>query len=183
MPGANYPLDLVRLQSVGDTLAILGRFRPGFERPVAGGYAVAEEFVVLEGTLELEGGIVDQGTLCFIPAHHVRAPMRSPQGCTVLAWFSGPPQFHNAKDLAEPEIASVAMAQVREAPIEAVLLCTTEAVWRVDHPRRLVSSGLQADVVDLALTYWAHLDSDQPDLPPGPVLARIPLADRLAWQT
>jgi hypothetical protein len=175
MPGANRPIELVRLASVGDTFAMLGRFPAGFARPVAGGYAVAEEFLVLRGGLEVEGTTVRPGTLCFIPAHHVRSPMRSPGGATVLAWFSGPPVFRPAEELRDSPTAAVAMVAVVEAGPGTRLLRTTEADWQVLAPSAFRSVASTVDAVDMALTWWARVGGDaRAGLPEGPVLARLP---------
>ncbi len=176
MSGANLPLELVRLESAGDTFAILGRFPAGFERPIPGGYACAEEFLVLDGGLELEGMRLARGALCFIPAHHVRAPMRAPRGCTVLAWFSGPAIFRPAEDLDSAPAADIAMAAVQAAPTGTRLLHTTESDWDIIDAERLAAWTLPVDLVDLALTTWARVGPEAPrDLPPGMLLARVPL--------
>lgn len=179
MPGANRPLDLVRLESSGDTFAILGRFPAGFERPLTGGYAVAEEFVVVGGALELEGTTVGPGTLCYVPAHHRRAPMRSPDGCTVLAWFAGPPLFRPAEELRPSPGAGVAIVPVGQGVPGTSLLVTSEAEWRIADPVSLRGPQRTVDVVDLAWTRWARLRPGDPPsrLPAGRVLARLPLAD------
>lgn len=178
MPGANLPIDMVRLESASDAFAMLGRFPAGFARPVAGGYAAAEEFVVLAGALELEGATVESGTLCFIPAGHVRSPMRSPRGCTVLVWFSGVPMFRRAAALTASPVAAVAMVAVEEAHPDARLLRTTEADWKIVDSRLLTTAPVPVDAVDLALTWWARVGPGaHAELPAGPVLARMALAD------
>lgn len=177
MPGADRPIDLVRLDSAGDTFAILGRFPAGFARPVPGGYAVAEEFLVLDGALELEGTTVEPGALCFIPAHHPRAPMRSPAGCTVLAWFAGPPVFRPAAELTSSPSAAVAMLTVGPAADGGSLLLTSETDWRIADARRLQDAEPPVDVVDLARTWWARVGAGRgTPVPAGPVLARLPVA-------
>lgn len=178
MPGANGPIELVRLASAGDTFAMLGRFPAGFARPVAGGYAVAEEFLVLRGGLELEGTTVRTGSLCFIPAHHIRSPMRSPGGATVLAWFSGPPVFRPAEELRASPRAAVAMVAVVGAPPGTRLLRTTEADWQVLARPTSGASASPVDAVDMAMTWWARVGEDaRARLPEGPVLARLPPPD------
>lgn len=173
MPAANLPIELVRLDAAGDTFAILARFPAGFSRPVAGSYPVAEEFVVLRGALDVEGVTAEPGTLCFIPADHMRSPMRSPDGCTVLAWFAGPPRFRPAADDTASPAGAVAMVAVEQATTR--LLRTTEATWEIADPAA-IDATVPVDVVDLGWTRWARLGVDQRvELPAGPVLARIPL--------
>lgn len=181
MPGANRRLELVRLASSGDTFAILGRFPAGFERPVRGGYGVAEEFVVLTGALELEGTVVQRGALCSIPAHHPRAPMRSPAGCTVLAWFGGAPVFHPAEELTPVPSSAVATARVRPFAAGTRLLRTTEADWTIADLARLPAQEPPVDVIDLGLTWWALVGAGVPSgILPGPALVRFPPATRPA---
>lgn len=178
MPDANRSLDIVRLESASGTFAILGRFPAGFERPVTGGYAVAEEFIVLNGALEIEGAAVEPGTLCFIPAHHPRAPMRSPDGCTVLAWFSGPPEFRRTEELTPTAAVAVATVAVRAQADGATLLRTSEAEWRIADPELLQDQVPPVDVVDLGLTWWARVGAGMSArLPVGPALFRLPVTD------
>lgn len=54
MPASTHPLKVVRLASGRGRLTILARFPAGFTRLGAGGYAASEEFLVLDGELELE---------------------------------------------------------------------------------------------------------------------------------
>jgi len=110
MPGANLPLDLVRLASPRDRFTIHGRFPGGFERLVPGGYVAAEEFLVLEGELELADVVYRRGDLTVIPAAYPRAGMRSSEGCRVLAWFGGLPEFLPADRLPPSEGAVVSVA-------------------------------------------------------------------------
>lgn len=178
MPGANLPIDVVQLEPVGHTFVMLGRFPAGFARPVAGGYAAAEEFLVLTGALELEGTTVESGTLCFIPAHHVRSPMRSPRGCTVLAWFSGLPKFQRAGRLTASPVAAVAMVAVEGAQPDARQLRTTEADWKIADSQVLTAAASPVDAVDLTLTWWARVGPGaHAEMLAGPVLVRMGLAD------
>lgn len=93
MPGANLPIEVVRLSSPTAHFVILGRFPAGFERLVPGGYEAAEEFVVLKGAIELDGHQLRPGALTHVGAGRVRQSLVSPIGCVVLAWFDGPPDF------------------------------------------------------------------------------------------
>src|SRR4051794_13506748 len=104
MPGANLGFELVPLASAGETFAILGRFPAGFDRSAVGGYFSAEEFLVLDGSLEIEGQQYVRGDLTFIPSHFLRTRMLSPQGCTVLAWFGGPAIFRTADEIGDDAV-------------------------------------------------------------------------------
>ena len=66
---------------------------------MAGGYTVAEEFLVLDGELTIGAATYRRGDLTLIPAGYLRPGMSTGDGCTVLAWFGGPAEFHPAADL------------------------------------------------------------------------------------
>ncbi len=99
MPGSEQQLDVVRLASPRDRLTLHCRFPVGFERTVPGGYAVSEEFLVLEGELEIGERTCVPGDLVVVPARYLRPGMRAPRGCRVLAWFGGPADFVEAGGL------------------------------------------------------------------------------------
>lgn len=99
MPGANAPFALTRLASAAGTFVLYGRFPAGFTRDVAGGYTVAEEFIVLDGELTIGTATYRRGDLTVIPAGYLRPGMSTVDGCTVLAWFGGPAEFHAAGGL------------------------------------------------------------------------------------
>lgn len=177
MPGATEPLDLVRLAAAENEFAILGRFPAGFQRSAPGGYRAAEEFLVLCGELELEGRVAARSSLCFVPAHHVRAPMRSPTGCTVLAWFSGPADFRVPAELSPACGSRMSTVDVRTALSSGELLRTEDVRWTLADGPPPGGWPDTVDVVDLALTRWVHvLPGESADLPDGPLLVRYHLA-------
>jgi hypothetical protein len=149
MPGANRDLELVRLASPRDRFSILSRFPARFERLVPGGYLAAEEFLVLDGELELEDRLLSRGALTVVPAGYPRTAMRSPQGCLVLAWFGGFPDFL-------PHVALPPCAD----PVETVLICGDDdlpvspvAAWR----RGAVPEGDgEVEVVSADLDRWTR---------------------------
>lgn len=102
MPGANSPIQTVRLAATSAPFAILGRFPAGFERLAHGGYTVAEEFVILDGSLRLDGQWLKKRTLVHVGAGRLRQELVSPKGCLVLAWFEGPPEFLPEEQLTAP---------------------------------------------------------------------------------
>ena len=174
MPGANLGIDLVPLQSAEGAFTMLGRFPAGFERPGPGGYLAAEEFLVLDGALELEGTVVERGSLCAIPERWERTVMRSPRGCTVLAWFSGPADYLPPAELSGRSGQGLRVVPALDAAAASPVLRTDQARWEraealadpVERP---------ADVVDLALTTWVRIEPGGPaDVPPGPLLMRVP---------
>lgn len=69
------------------------RFPKGWSRPDVGHYAVAEEFVVLQGSLSLSGQTWNAGSHAWVPAFQRRHDLASPAGCLVFAWFRGTPRW------------------------------------------------------------------------------------------
>ncbi len=69
------------------------RFPKGWSRPDVGHYAVPEEFVVLEGSLSLNGERWHPGSHAWIPAFQRRQGLGSANGCLVFAWFGGTPRW------------------------------------------------------------------------------------------
>jgi hypothetical protein len=163
MPASNLPLRLVRLAAGGDTFAIYARFPAGFERDVAGGYEVDEEFLVLDGSLHLDGAVHRRGDLTHVPAREVRASMSAPEGCTVLAWFGGPADFVPASGLSGPADGRRRTVRVVDAD-PGELLALPAAVWSVR-----VRAAAGDDVLDLELRHWWR---GQPAGGSGPFLVR-----------
>ena len=151
MPGANLPLTMVRLESADDELTLYARFPAGFERPVAGGYVVSEEFLVLDGTLVLDGFAHQRGDLVFVPAHQLRTGMHSPQECTVLAWFGGLAHFVEAAELSNSTAGGTRTVSVLDVEPGAVLE-TGVSRW-VAH-RGEGADPRADDLVDLDLGRW-----------------------------
>jgi hypothetical protein len=173
MPGANLPIELVPLRSAGEAFTMLGRFPAGFERPGPGGYLAAEEFLVLDGDLELEDVVVGRGDLCAVPARWERTVMRSPGGCTVLAWFSGPADYRPAAELDGRAGEGMRRVRLLGSTDDGCVLRTAEARWLVTGPAG-PPTARPADVVDADLATWAHLDVGDNTLPPGRLLVRVP---------
>lgn len=93
MPGAS-PVAMALLPKLPDGgFRAFVRFPAGWSRPDAGHYAVAEEFLVLEGELALNGKRWKSGDLAWIPAWTVRRDLGSTTGCLVFAWFGGTPRW------------------------------------------------------------------------------------------
>lgn len=152
MPGANQGVDLVPLASSGQTFALLVRFPAGFDRSTPGGYVCAEEFVVLDGFVEIEGRRYGRGDLTFIPAHYLRTSMLAPEGCTAIAWFGGPAVFRTVDELGGEAVTTGIESVALDALLGADFLVTSEARWSVD----LDATGPDDDGVDLALSRWWH---------------------------
>lgn len=156
MPGANLGLSLVPLDSDPPTFAILGRFPKGFVRVSPGGYLAAEEFVVLDGYLEIEGARYRSGALVHIPARFLRTEMRAPHGCTVLAWFGGDAEFRTPDYLTPPATSAVSSVDLKVAPT-GVVMETEEARWT------LIEDGTWpngAEGFDIDAIGWARTEED-----------------------
>jgi hypothetical protein len=160
MPGANLGLELVPLASAGETFTILGRFPAGFDRPTRGGYLGAEEFLVLDGFLEIEGQRYARGDLTFIPAGFLRTTMQAPEGCTVLAWFGGPAIFRTPDELGEDAVTDGIVSVRVDALLGEDFLVTSEARWSVGQ----AATGPDDDGVDLAMGTWWHGAAERDDL-------------------
>ena len=93
MPGAA-PVEMALLPKLPDNgFRAFVRFPAGWSRPDLGHYAVAEEFLVLEGELGLNGRRWKKGELAWIRAWQRRRDLQSPTGCLVFAWFGGTPRW------------------------------------------------------------------------------------------
>ncbi|WP_433213974.1 hypothetical protein [Microtetraspora malaysiensis] len=69
---------------------VLVRFPPGWARPGRGHYACDEEFVVIQGEIEISRTVFRAGARGWFPAGRERSDCRSSGGALALAWFSGP---------------------------------------------------------------------------------------------
>ncbi len=152
MPASNLQFELRRLESSGHSFVIHGRFPAGFERNQPGGYAVPEEFIVLDGDLTLEGVSFRRGEMVYVPANFRRTSMTSVHGCEVIAWFGGPATFiHEAEfdDSVEDGMQSVALynipaGEVLELPHAKWVKASAEAPQFVE----------VGDVIDGGLLTW-----------------------------
>lgn len=118
MPGAATPVELARLPRLADgAFRAFVRFPAGWSRAEAGHYPVAEEFLVVEGDLQLNGATWEAGGYAWIPAFRARRDLGSRSGCLVFAWFGGPPDWRAGRAPAnEPASGDRAFAHWREAP-------------------------------------------------------------------
>ena len=93
MPGAT-PVEMALLPKLDDGgFRAFVRFPKGWARPDIGHYSVAEEFVVLEGSLSLSGRTWKTGEHAWVPAFERRHDLASHTGCLVFAWFGGTPRW------------------------------------------------------------------------------------------
>lgn len=172
MPGANAPLDAVPLGSATAPFSMLGRFPQGFERREPGGYLATEEFVVLTGSLWLDGRRVEAGTLVHLGSGRLREELRASEACEVLVWFDGPPDFVPAADLEADPSAALVVADLGAGDLP---LRTPVATWSrgvaEDWPAR--ADGFSARGWAAAGAAWRWSDQEVvtwrtvPDVPPG----------------
>jgi hypothetical protein len=120
MPGSATPVRLARLPRAADGgFRVFVAFPAGWSRPDAGHYAVAEEFLVLEGDLRLNDVTWRAGGYARIPAHRLRSVLQSESGCLVFAWFAAAPDWiPGAGAAASPD--EVGFAHWRNAPDRAL---------------------------------------------------------------
>lgn len=92
IPDSNLPVELVRLESAPPSHGFTSfvRFPRGWQRRVAGSYVSNEEFIVLDGKLEMNGTIYSAGEWVFVPAGAERSNTSTPVGALTVAWFHGP---------------------------------------------------------------------------------------------
>jgi hypothetical protein len=108
MPGAA-PVQMALLPKLPDGgFRAFVRFPPGWSRPDAGHYAVPEEFLVLEGELNLNGRTWQRGELAWIPAWTSRRDLGSRTGCLVFAWFGGTPRWVPGEPGKTPQVRGIA---------------------------------------------------------------------------
>jgi hypothetical protein len=67
------------------------RFPQGWERARPGSYEVDEEFVVLDGIVELKSERSNAGDHGWLPANSVRSGATTPIGSLPIAWLHGKP--------------------------------------------------------------------------------------------
>lgn len=154
IPDGSTPVRLHRLRLDRESQASVSlvRFPPGWERTAMGSYAVAEEFVVLAGSLEMNGGRHDAGSWAFVPADACREGTRTPGGALALAWFGGVPVWQpgscdpRRRPLAGPAAALGVLVEPSAGH------GGTEVV-----SGRLRLAGRARDALDVARWTWAWL--------------------------
>jgi hypothetical protein len=151
IPGSDRPAAMHVLHSDADTGAAVSlvRFPAGWSRPEAGHYTPAEEFVVLDGALQV-GRTHTAGDYVYLPPRTVRQPSSTEHGALVVAWFSatptwvtGEPTRPPAGDIVVSRASGVLRAGAPEVP------GTYEVGGSAPGPR-----PSDADVLDVAGRQW-----------------------------
>lgn len=179
MPGSSGPVRLARLPEAGDGgFRAFVEFPSRWERTVPGHYAVAEIFLVLEGELRLGQVAIGPGGYGWFPAACTRAPMGTPVGCLVFAWFGGLPRWRRGAAEPAPAGGLAWLAHWRDAPVDP---CLPGARLLPDEPERRcrmiesadrVPDGAPCEVLSLHDRGW-QLAAPGAALPaPGPALVR-----------
>lgn len=95
IPGGNPAVHTARLHvdDASRASTLLVRFPAGWERPSAGSYSSAEEFVLLDGTIEMNDITYRAGDWVYVPAGAERRNTVAPGGALALARFAGPARW------------------------------------------------------------------------------------------
>ena len=181
MPGSNAPVRLARLPRAGDAaFRAFVAFPAGWTRPEAGHYAVAEEFLVLDGDLALNGTTWRAGGYAWIPANRMRSVLRSESGSLVFAWFASAPHWIPGEASDSAPANDVVFAHWRDAPERGLgsagsgrrLRAGPEHdTWIVErrHAAALVAPGTKCETLGLRDRAWrcdaAHEHSEDPSEP------------------
>lgn len=124
IPGSDRPAEMHVLHADPDSGASLSmvRFPAGWRRDEIGHYTPAEEFVVLDGTLEV-GRAFTAGDYVYLPPRTVREVSFTEHGALVVAWFSakaawevGAPSVPPAGDPVVSRATGVLRADAAEVP-------------------------------------------------------------------
>ncbi|WP_127480118.1 hypothetical protein [Nocardioides pantholopis] len=166
--GSSPAVRLARLGSDPMTRASVSlvRFPPGWRRPGSGHYLPAEEFVVLEGSIDVVGSH-GPGDYVYLPPRTDRTDSVSTSGALVIAWFSGFPEWVPGAAAAEPATAPVTVSAADVAGVlraDAPEVAGEYAVLRDAAGRDPLP--VDADVLDPAARAWAWVPAGTP-LPAG----------------
>lgn len=172
IPASSPPVRLVRLQVATSGASVsLVRFPPGWTRPGLGHYACAEEFVVLEGWLEVSGVRTAAGEYAFLPPRAQRAGSRvSASGCLAVAWFSAAPRWTDGAP-ERPAVGSARGGPVPELRRDADGEVPGRARWSA--AVAATAAAFDRDVLAVDARVWAFVPAGAP-VPglAGPVVVR-----------
>lgn len=172
IPDSDRPVQLSRLYVDHATLASLSlvAFPRGWRRPDTGSYTVAEEFLVLRGSIEVSGVRHGVGDYTLLPAYTPRTDSQTPVGCLALAAFSGPPNWQAGKpnDRHIEGVVHTAADQALRAPGHAF-----QGELKVQSHSPRVSNAVM-DLFELRTGMW-HL------VPPGSTPPSVTTPTVIRW--
>lgn len=178
MPGASEPVSLQRLYvEPSRAFSVAVTFPAGWRRPVTGHYLVAEDFLVLSGSLIIGQDRFKPLDWVHLPEKFSRETMSAPDGACVVARFSGPARWVDGPSgtseglhrLRLPELEAIAPTPIGSARL--LDLDESKASWLVPSPNTSDAvTTMEAQLVDLGTNTWHHLGKGAP-VPPlqGPV--------------
>lgn len=140
------------------------RFPKGWERSSPGSYLSAEEFIVLEGSLEMNGRGFQANDWVYVPDRVTRRNTASPDGALTLASFLGPSRWTAVKD-AETQEQEEILTRKLEPSGESTITPLGGRGWLL-FPGQLSSSWLiesldggisavNAEVFEIESKVWA----------------------------
>lgn len=95
IPDSTSPVRMKRLHTWEDgTSVMVVNFPAGWARPIDGSYECAEEFLLLEGELQMSGDTVQAGDHVWVPPLSLRIGAFTPNGAVAIAWFYGAPKWN-----------------------------------------------------------------------------------------
>lgn len=173
------PLEVHPIRADGRTSVLLARFRAGWVRHRPVRCTAAEEFIVLDGTIEVNGSVLGPGSVAHVPAGAARTTTTSVEGCTAMAWFVGHLRWEDVEDPSAPGRPDPGRSNPEPLLAwhpgegDGVEWATPLATWSVlvgeiDEP-----APAHGDTVDLDPSVWATLpDAPHASRPPGRRLLR-----------
>jgi len=111
MPYGSGPVEVARLPAPGGKFLAFVRFPAGWSRTVPVVYQAAEEFVILQGELRINGQCWGARTYGCVPAGLTRTLTESREGCLAWARFHGSPKPAQV-DGAAPQSSAQALGVV-----------------------------------------------------------------------
>jgi hypothetical protein len=177
MPESNAPVELAPLPRLADgAFRAFVRFPAGWRRPAAGHYPVAEELLIVEGDLGMNGVTWRAGGYAWVPARKLRLESRSDSGCLAFAWFAATPRWISGEPAEAPLPQDVTLAHWRDAPQGRLYAGPEHRTWIVERRQiaRLAASGMSCETLGLGDRAWRSAATDEPgDDPTETVFARV----------
>jgi hypothetical protein len=183
IPDGTQPVELAQLRFDSATRATTSmvRFPQGWERPSAGSYTSAEEFVVLEGELRLNGERFAAGEWVYVPKGAIRRDTAAESHVLAFAWFDGPafwlPGAGDDTAVLRGSVHEVGahMPSPFGGASSARLLRNggRESAWMIDAVPEGAHTTFDAELFDLSARVWAWVPAGA-TLPPlaGPAFCR-----------